>query len=102
MVAVLPQATELITFTRRERNILALIVQGSDVKEIAYKLELGWSTVKQHVAHICAKSGVARYNLAIYVLQHKNSLIRGGMCSRGLHPPGCRCNEFYCAARRAA
>ncbi|MGI9185018.1 MAG: response regulator [Solirubrobacteraceae bacterium] len=44
--------------TRREREVLALIVAGRSNKRIARELEIAEKTVKTHVGHVLAKLGV--------------------------------------------
>ncbi len=46
--------------TQRERQVLALMVQGLSNSEIAEKLVISRPTVKYHVSHILAKMGVTR------------------------------------------
>jgi DNA-binding CsgD family transcriptional regulator len=48
------------TLTRRQRDVLYLIVQGKTNKEIARSLGLGEGTVKIHVAALFGKLGVHR------------------------------------------
>jgi DNA-binding CsgD family transcriptional regulator len=48
------------TLTRRQRDVLNLIVQGRSNKEIARSLKLGEGTVKVHVAALFSKLGVNR------------------------------------------
>jgi DNA-binding NarL/FixJ family response regulator len=45
--------------TRRERDVLALVVEGQTNREIAARLSLSVGTVKIHVEHIIAKLGVS-------------------------------------------
>ena len=50
----------LDALTRRQRDVLYLIVQGKTNKEIARSLGLGEGTVKIHVAALFGKLGVRR------------------------------------------
>jgi DNA-binding NarL/FixJ family response regulator len=50
----------LDALTRRQRDVLNLIVQGKSNKEIARALGLGEGTVKIHVAALFGKLGVHR------------------------------------------
>ncbi len=49
-----------IRLTRRQRDVLNLIVQGMSNKEIARSLKLAEGTVKIHIAALFAKLGVHR------------------------------------------
>jgi DNA-binding CsgD family transcriptional regulator len=91
-----------VKFTRREREILELTCLGSPAKHIAAELEISLSTVNSHLARICMRARVTRQELVIYVLQHRAALQRGGMCTPGLHPVGCPCEETYCKGMRRA
>jgi DNA-binding NarL/FixJ family response regulator len=51
-----PASDEL---TRRERDVLELIVRGRSNKRIAFELGIAEKTVKTHVGHLLAKLGVA-------------------------------------------
>lgn len=56
-------------FTPRERQIISAIVIGCTNKEIASRLTLSEDTVKHHLSHIFAKSGVSnRLELAIWAM----------------------------------
>ena len=44
--------------TRREREVLELIVRGRSNKMIAFELGISEKTVKAHVGHLLAKLGV--------------------------------------------
>ena len=57
--AVLPPLS-VDALTRRQRDVLYLIVQGKTNKEIARSLGLGEGTVKIHVAALFGKLGVHR------------------------------------------
>ena len=58
--------------TAREREVLALMVQGLNNPEIADKLIVGRSTVKFHVSSILGKLGAnSRTEAVAMALQHK-------------------------------
>jgi LuxR family maltose regulon positive regulatory protein len=44
--------------TRREREVLRLLLQGASNREIAHRLVLSVNTVKQYVYNLCGKLGV--------------------------------------------
>jgi NarL family two-component system response regulator LiaR len=51
--------------TERERDVLALMVEGLNNTQIADKLVVSPSTIKSHVSHILAKLGVASRTEAV-------------------------------------
>lgn len=58
--------------TAREREVLALLVNGMTNKEIAEKLTLSMGTVRLHVSNILSKLGASnRTEAATLALQHK-------------------------------
>lgn len=58
-------------FTPREKEVLALVVDGWANPEIAIKLDTAPCTVAQHVASLLDKCGVAnRVMLAVYAVRH--------------------------------
>jgi DNA-binding NarL/FixJ family response regulator len=58
--------------TGREREVLALIVQGATDKEIAQAISLSLYTVKDHVSHILRKLGCDnRYEAAHLAKEHR-------------------------------
>lgn len=58
--------------TRREREVLALLVKGMSNPEIGERLCISRSTVKVHVSNILSKLGVSnRREAAVLAIQHK-------------------------------
>jgi NarL family two-component system response regulator LiaR len=58
--------------TERERDVLALMVEGLNNTQIADKLVVSPSTIKSHVSHILAKLGVAsRTEAAALAVRHR-------------------------------
>jgi len=67
-----PEFKPGIDLTEREREILALMVEGCNNQQIAERLVVGVSTVKSHVSHVLSKLGVATRTEAVsYALQNK-------------------------------
>ncbi|MGH2868944.1 MAG: response regulator [Solirubrobacteraceae bacterium] len=62
--------------TRREREVLSLIVAGRSNKRIARELEIAEKTVKTHVGHVLAKLGVADRTQAA-LLAVRSGLVEG-------------------------
>jgi len=59
------------SLTKRELEILALIIVGSMNREIAHKLSISAQTVKHHLTHIFDKLGVYnRLELALFAIHH--------------------------------
>jgi two-component system nitrate/nitrite response regulator NarL len=58
--------------TPRERDILAIVVQGETNRGIAKKLAIGEDTVKHHLTNIFDKTGAStRLELAVFALHHR-------------------------------
>jgi NarL family two-component system response regulator LiaR len=58
--------------TERERDVLALLVEGLNNTQIAERLVVSPSTIKSHVSHILAKLGVAsRTEAAALAVRHR-------------------------------
>ena len=58
--------------TERERDVLALLVEGLNNTQIADRLVVSPSTIKSHVSHILAKFGVAsRTEAAALAVRHR-------------------------------
>lgn len=57
--------------TNRERDIIALVVEGQSNREIAASLEIAEETVKQHIKNVFDKTGVSkRLELALFAIDH--------------------------------
>jgi two-component system, NarL family, nitrate/nitrite response regulator NarL len=69
-----PPQAEVAALTQREREILALIDEGLSNKEIARRLRVKLSTVKNHVHHILEKLGVSGRGAAAAMVRNA----RGG------------------------
>ncbi|GAG69556.1 Transcriptional regulatory protein LiaR [subsurface metagenome] len=61
--------------TKREKEILSLMVEGLSNKEIAKRLTLSTSTIQFHVTNILSKFGVSKRTEAIY-LALKQKLVK--------------------------
>jgi len=60
-----------VDLTRREREIVTLIVTGHTNREIAHKIAVTEDTVKHHLTHIFDTTGVSnRLELALFALHH--------------------------------
>ena len=63
--------TEADQLTERERAVLALVAEGHDNAEIARRLYISPSTVKNHISSVLAKLGVEnRVQAAAYAVRH--------------------------------
>jgi len=66
-----PRARADFGLTRREREILTLVVEGDTNKGIARRLSVGEDTVKHHLTSIFNKTGVSsRLELALFALHY--------------------------------
>lgn len=87
------------SFERRvDREILALTYDGATPKEIAVRVDLHTCTVNAHLRGIRQRARVTRAELPIWISQNIECMIAGGLCTPGLHPPGCKCGASYCVA----
>lgn len=67
-----PEAAVIATLTRREREVIALICEGLQNREIAERLHLSESTVRHHLTSIFDKLGVgSRLELVIYAYRQQ-------------------------------
>ena len=66
-----PEASKISRLTTREREVVALIVEGLYNKQIAQRLSISETTVSHHLTSIFAKLGLAnRFDLVIYAHRH--------------------------------
>ncbi len=63
-----------LDLTEREREVLALMVEGLNNTQIAGKMTVSPSTIKSHVSHVLAKLGVASRTEAV-TLALRNNMI---------------------------
>ena len=66
-----PPASQAVTLTDRERDIVGTIVAGYPNRDIANKFGLSEDTVKHHLTNIFNKTGASnRLELALFALHH--------------------------------
>jgi LuxR family maltose regulon positive regulatory protein len=69
------QASSLIEpLTKREREVLQLLLEGASNREIAHRLVLSINTVKRHIYNLCGKLGVQSRTQAIVKVRTLNLL----------------------------
>lgn len=79
-VAGKPAADKLSPLTRREKEIVQLIVGGASNKQVASALDISERTVKGHLSSVFQKLGIAdRLRLVLYV---KESQLLGSTMAR--------------------
>jgi two-component system, NarL family, response regulator LiaR len=61
------QSDDNVKLTKREKEILALVVEGLSNKEIAKRLFLSNSTIQFHVSNVLSKLGVSKRTEAAYL-----------------------------------
>ena len=61
--------------TRREREVLVLIVEGKSNAEIAEQLDVSYSTVKFHVGRILSKLGVPSRAMAVTIAWQRELVV---------------------------
>jgi DNA-binding NarL/FixJ family response regulator len=72
-----PLARPVETLTRREKNVIACLMQGFPNRQISQRLDIAEQTVKNHLRSIFDKVGVSdRLELVLYALHHKLDLPR--------------------------
>ncbi len=66
-----PVAAQPVALTERERDVIALLAEGSSNKQIARELSISETTVKGHVANILGKLELTdRTQAAVYAVRH--------------------------------
>ena len=64
----------MVSLTRQERSVLALVTLGKSNKEVAAELNIDFSTVKAHVRNIMIKTGASnRIQLALGVQKQRQN-----------------------------
>ncbi len=75
-----PTVNQATALTERERDVIALLAEGSSNKQIARELSISETTVKGHVANILGKLELTdRTQAAVYAVRH--GLAREGRSS---------------------
>jgi class 3 adenylate cyclase/DNA-binding CsgD family transcriptional regulator len=73
------EARDVPSLSRREQEVVSLVVQGHTNRQIAEQLVLSQRTVEAHLAHICAKLDVrSRVQVATWAIEHGVMLGRTG------------------------
>lgn len=68
-----PQSVDQPRFTPREKEVLDLIAEGLNNKQIARRLDLSEGTVKVHVKHLLKKLGLrSRLEAALWAVEHQS------------------------------
>jgi DNA-binding CsgD family transcriptional regulator len=90
-----------VKYSRRQRDVLKLVVAGKAPKEIAAELEISSKTVYRRIRAMCKAAAVhSPAELMVWALQHPEAFERDAQCEPGLHPIGCLCPAAYCVATR--
>jgi len=70
---LIDQVARKYGFSEREKEIMALIIEGKSNKEIEERLSISFHTVKNHIYNIFKKSGVnSRSQLINFILKQKS------------------------------
>lgn len=81
-------------FTLRERQVMALLCQARQNKEIAQELDISVHAVKYHISALLGKLDLdGRFELLLWCLQHAEALEKGYTHDRRLHGSTCRCGS---------
>lgn len=86
----------LVKLSLKERQVLRLLCEGLQHKEIAMRLKISVNTVASYVCEIRAAIGNSTGLLAVWAMQHEGAF-RGEWVDREIHKPGCRCKGPVCS-----
>jgi two-component system nitrate/nitrite response regulator NarL len=80
-----PAARGAIRLTKREREIVSLLIDGWPNKRIADECAIGQRTVKHHLTNLFGKAGVSsRLQLVVFALNHQLVAPGGSVPARSL------------------
>lgn len=66
-----PEQAKIGRLTRRERDVIVLVLEGLQNKQIAERLAISETTVSHHLTSVFGKLGLAsRFDLIIYAYRH--------------------------------
>ncbi len=95
------EAVAHVMLSLRERQVLALLVRGRVVKEIASILGIAPGTVRNHLRGLSLGLGVHGQAAIIrWGLSHPTYVEKGKAVPKLPHPDECDCGAPYCAAAR--
>lgn len=77
---------DALGLTKRQRQVLTLLLEGKSNKVIARELELSVETVKDHVAAVLRGLGVNSRTQAVLAVAHLQVQMSQGMASPGVTP----------------
>jgi DNA-binding NarL/FixJ family response regulator len=81
--------------TKRELDVLRLLAQGLDQKEVASRLFISSKTVGTHTEHIFTKLGVHSRSQAVALAYREDLVERGWPRSLALAPVGFLADDFF-------
>lgn len=85
-----------VKLSLKERQVLRLLCEGLQHKQIAERLGISVNTVASYVCDIRGAIGNSTGLLAVWAMQHE-AAFRGEWVDREIHKPGCRCKGPFCS-----